>query len=85
MQLNPPTWPCVARWAADVANGFVRSEAANTSVISWGATGTTTPGSYTAVTEEFTLTPAIAPTSARPVLTGGAAVSGLATFSVVYL
>jgi type 1 fimbria pilin len=68
-------------WAAQDANSFVRSWPTNSSVISWAATGQTTPGSYSTITEQFTLTPAIGPTSALPDLTN----NGLATFEVRYL
>jgi hypothetical protein len=72
-------------WAAQPANATMRSWPTNTSIIGWAATGQTTPGSYTTITEQYTLTPAIAPRSALPALTTAVPLDGLATFEVRYL
>ncbi len=72
-------------WAVHENNAPVRSWPTNSSLISWGATDGTTPGSYSSITEQFSLTPAIAPTSALPDLTNSIPLDGLATFEVRYL
>ncbi|WP_019451769.1 DUF1120 domain-containing protein [Cupriavidus sp. BIS7] len=54
-------------------------------VTSWGATGTTTPGSYSNITVPVSIITAIAAKDDLPELTGGVALDGLATFTLVYL
>lgn len=71
-------------WAAQEDNGFLRSWPTNSSMFSWATSGTT-PGSFTTIAEEFTLTPAIGPTSKLPNLNNNVALDGLATFEVRYL
>ncbi|WP_019449095.1 DUF1120 domain-containing protein [Cupriavidus sp. BIS7] len=72
-------------WAAASANALIVSWPTNSSIIGWANSGQTTPGSYSSMTEQFTLTPAIGPTSALPDLTTNISLDGLATFEVVYL